>query len=455
MTVPKESRFFFIDFTKEYPVVVRGEGNYVYDGTGKKYLDAAGGGVAVINIGHGVEEVIEAIVQQARRLSYFAVSHFANEPQLQLAEKVIDMAPRGMGAVYFLSSGSEAIEYGIKVARMYHLETGNPSKRKIISRWQGYHGSTLLGLSLSGRIPRRRPFSPMLLDMPHIEPSYCYRCPFGKVYGSCEIECAQDLEKAILREGAENVAAFIAEPIVGATAGALTPPREYFPMIREICDRYNVLLIVDEVMTGFGRTGRNFGIEHWNVTPDLIAAGKGISGGYLPLAACIIHERIARVFREEVKRGVVGPTHGGNPLSCAAGLAVLQHLERHGLVARCARMGEVFFAKLDILRQQGMVGDIRGKGLFAGIELVADQGSKQPFAPEVRLGERVGVLALERGLSVYPGSGTADGIRGDHILLAPPLTITEEEMDFLVSVLSGAIQEVEREVGIAGDTPGR
>jgi adenosylmethionine-8-amino-7-oxononanoate aminotransferase len=451
MTGPKNAAFLFPDLDRDYPILVSGKGSYVYDDSGRKYLDAAGGGVAVVNIGHGVEEIASVLAEQARKLAYFSVAHFANQPQLELAELLLQIAPKAMGGVYFLSSGSEAVEYCIKIARLYHSARGATGKTKIISRWQGYHGSTILGLSLSGRIPRRRAFSPMLMDTIHIEPSFCYRCPFGRTYGQCDIDCAADLEKAIARAGAENVAAFIAEPIVGATAGAVVPPPEYFKNVREICDRYDVLLIVDEVMTGCGRTGRNFAIEHWGVTPDLMAVGKGISGGYAPLSACVMRQDIVDVLRSRNRAGLIGPTHGGNPLSCAVGVAVLRHLEKNALVERCARMGELLFARLQTLTvQSARVGEVRGKGLLAGIELVRDRTSKKPFEPRLRVAARVGKRALEGGLSVYPGSGTADGLSGDHILLAPPFTVTEEEIEFIVDTLGHAIGAVEAELGQHG-----
>jgi adenosylmethionine-8-amino-7-oxononanoate aminotransferase len=450
------SAFLFPEVDRDYPVLVRGEGNYVYDRAGKKYLDAVGGGVAVVNIGHGVPEVLDAIAEQARKLAYFSVVHFANEPQLELAEQLLAFAPPGMGAVYFLSSGSEAIEYCVKVARLFHLANGNVAKTKIISRWQGYHGSTLLGLSLSGRIPRRRTFSPMLMDCIHIEPSDAYRRRHNEAPEDYDVEDALALEKAIRRAGAENVAAFIAEPIVGATAGAVVPSSRYFQIIREICDRYDVLFIADEVMTGCGRTGRNFAIEHWGVTPDLIAVGKGISSGYAPLSACIMRAHIVDVLRTRHKAGLVGPTHGGNPVSCAAGIAVLAYLRKHQLVERCAKFGGLLLERLrELSRQTPWIGDVRGKALLVGIEFVSDRSSKKPFDPALRIASRIGTEALARGLSVYPGNGTADGISGDHILLAPPFTITEEEIEFIANVLGDSIAAVQAEISSAGPKPSK
>jgi len=453
VTLGDHSTFLFPEIGRNYPTLVRGKGNYVYDSSGKRYLDAAGGGVAVINIGHGVDEVLEAMAEQANKLAYFSVAHFANEPQLELADMLMRMAPDDRGAVYFLSTGSEAIEYCVKIGRLFHLANGHVSKTKIISRWQGYHGSTLLGLSLSGRIPRRRTFSPMLIDSVHIEPSFCYRCPFGRSYGSCDIDCAADLEKAIRRVGAENVCAFIAEPIVGATAGAVVPPPEYFRIVREICDRHDILLIVDEVMTGCGRTGRNFAIQHWGVTPDLIAVGKGISGGYAPLSACVMRSSVVDVLRTKHKAGLIGPTHGGNPVSCAAGLAVLKYLETHRLVERCATMGELMLGRLQQFADEcPWVGNVRGKGLLVGIELVSDRKSRTPFETKHGFARRVGEKALDAGLSVYPGTGTADGVAGEHILLAPPFTITDDEIEFIVRTLRDAIQSVASELNLSATT---
>lgn len=284
------------DWRKSYPTIDRGEGIYLFDTHGKRYLDASGG-PAVVSIGHGVcEEVIDAMVEQARRVCFPYVGHFVSEPQIELAKKIIHFAPPGMSEVYFVSGGSEATEVALKLVRQYHIEHGNLSKVKVISRWQSYHGATVGALSLSGHTPRRMDYLPYLFSFPHILPPYCYRCPFGKEYPSCDIYCAYDLERTIKREGKESIAAFIAEPIIGNTVGAAVPPPEYFPIIKEICNRYGILLVVDEVITGFGRTGRNFGIDHWGIVPDLIITGKGMSSGYTPLGAVIIHEDVYDVF---------------------------------------------------------------------------------------------------------------------------------------------------------------
>ena len=269
---------------EHWPRISHGNGVYLIDADGRRFLDACGG-VHVVSIGHGVKEVIDAMHDQARKVS-FTYHHFLSEAQIDLAEKISEMTPPGLERVFFVSGGSEATESAIKIARKYHLETGNPGKYKVVTRWQSWHGNTIG--ALSGRTSWRVDYVPYLLDFPHIPPPYCYRCPLGKTYPECHVSCAEELERVIHQEGSDSISAFIAEPILGTSAAGLTPPPEYYPTIREICDRHNILMIVDEVVTGFGRTGANFGINHWDVIPDIMATGKGLSSGYTPIAATIV-----------------------------------------------------------------------------------------------------------------------------------------------------------------------
>ena len=273
---------FYRNSKKFYPTVDRGEGIYIYDTEGRKYIDGSGG-AAVVGIGHGVKEITEALLRQAEKISFAHSSQFTSQPTLELAAQLVQLAPPGLNKVYFLSGGSEAIETSVKIARQYQVERGKPGKYKVISRWTSYHGNTLGALALSGHTGRRRYYLPLIQHTPHVQPAYCYRCPFGLEPEKCALECALDLDKTILYEGPDSVSAFIAEPIVGATAGVLVPPDGYFQKIREICDRHDVLFISDEVMTGMGRTGKNFGIDNWKVKPDMIVAGKGLSSGYTPI----------------------------------------------------------------------------------------------------------------------------------------------------------------------------
>lgn len=436
---------FYRNSRKSYPTAVRGEGIYIYDSTGRRYIDGSAG-AAVVGIGHGVKEITEAMVRQAEKISFAHGSQFTSEATIELASKLIRLAPGGMTRVYFLSGGSEAIETAVKLARQYQVERGKPEKCKVISRWTSYHGNTLGALALSGHSGRRRLYLPLMLHTPHIAPAYCYRCPFGLQPEACSLECAADLEKTIRYEGPESVSAFIAEPMVGATAGALVPRDGYFQKIREICDRHDVLFISDEVMTGMGRTGKNFGIDHWKVKPDMIVAAKGLSSGYTPMGAVIVKEEIHRVIQEGSGAFVHGHTYSQNPLSGAIGCAVVDYLLKHDLISRSAEMGKYFHRALKSLERHSFVGDVRGKGLFAGIEFVKDKKTKEPFDPKLRLNGLVGNRAFEKGLIAYPGGGGADGIRGDHILLAPPLIITEEQINDLVGILGQTFTEVGKEI---------
>lgn len=430
---------------KIYPKADRAEGVYIYDTEGKKYIDGSGG-AAVVGIGHGIKEITEAMFQQAERISFAHSSHFTSQSAIDLASKLVGLSPKGLNRVYFLSGGSEAVETSIKLARQYQVERGKPHKYKVISRWTSYHGNTLGALALSGHTVRRRYYLPLIQHTPHIVPAYCYRCPFGLRPEKCELECALDLEKTLLYEGPDFVSAFIAEPIVGATAGALVPKDGYFQKIREICDHYDILFIADEVMTGIGRTGKNFGVDHWGVVPDMIVAAKGLSSGYTPLFAVIVKEEIHQIIKEGSGAFVHGHTFNQNPLSCAIGCAVIDYLIKHDLVSRTAKMGEYFLRALQSLTRHEIVGDVRGKGLFAGVEFVKDKKTKEPFDLKLKLNDLIASRAFEKGLITYPGGGGADGIKGDHLLLAPPFIITEEQIDKMVSILDETIVEISKEV---------
>lgn len=437
-------RVFYRDWNKVYPVVERGDGVYLYDRQGKKYIDASGGPF-VVNIGHGVPEIIAAMEEQARKVCFPYAGHFSSEVQIELADEIIQFAPPGMSRVYFVSGGSEAIEVALKVVRQYHLERGEPSRTKIIGRWQGYHGATIGALSMGGHTHYRKDYLPYMLNFPHIHAPYCYRCRFGREYPSCGIVCAHELEKAIINEGKESIAAFISEPVTGSTLGAMAPVPEYFPIIREIGDRYGILLIIDEVITGFGRTGKNFGIEHWGVVPDLIVTGKGISSGYTPLGATIVNEKVYEVFtRSKRSTFFLGYTYSGNPLSCAAGLAVLHYIKKNGLVKRVAEVGTFMFQQFESLKKNPIVGDIRGKGLLLGIELVQD-AKKTPFPRSMKVAESIVRKAFERGLILLPGHGLQDGVVGDLLILAPPFTIKEGEIKEIYDILEKLVREAAEE----------
>jgi hypothetical protein len=423
-------------------MVERGEGVYLYDTAGHRYLDGSGGAI-VVNIGHGVREVADAMAQQAAQAAYAHPTMFTSRPAEDYAEALAEVVPLPGARFFFLCSGSEAVETAIKLARQAHVECGRPGRYVVIARWQSYHGATLGALAATGKPKMRRPFHPLLPEMLHIPPPYCYRCPFGLTYPGCQLRCADALEEEIKRVGPDNVAAFIAEPVSGATLGAVVPPDDYWPRIREICNRYDVYLIADEVMTGFGRTGRWFALQHWDVVPDLIAMSKGASGGYCPL--CITAARGDLV--EAIVGGSGDFVHGGtfshHPVSTAAGLAALRYMQEHDLVVEAARKGVLLEQKLRAgLENFPCVGDVRGIGLMWGVEFVADRATKEPFLPKAHFAYRVADAALEHGLIVYPGSGCVDGTAGDHLTLGPPFIITAEQMDELVALLHQAIEAV-------------
>jgi adenosylmethionine-8-amino-7-oxononanoate aminotransferase len=428
--------------TDSFPVLVRGEGSYVWDLQGKRYLDGIAG-IAVVNVGYGRAEIAEAIAEQAKALPYCAPNLFRNQPAMDLAIKLREFTPPGMNYVNFVSGGSEAVEVAIKLARQYQVVRGKPSKFQIISRWTSYHGATLGALSLTGHFGRREEFTPLLQHFAHIPAPYCLRCLYDQEYPVCNLRCAWALEEAIVSLGPDTVSAFIAEPIIGSTAGAVVPPDEYFPTIRAICDKYDVLLIADEVMTGFGRTGANFAMDHWGVVPDIMTVAKAISSGYAPLGATIVSEDIAEVFAEAGSGFDHVFTYSGNPVSLAAGLATLDIIQRENLVERASEHGAYFFRRAEALEAHAVVGDIRGKGLMMGIEFVKDRESKEPFSPGLAVYQCVVATALRNGLIVYPGQGAIDGKRGDNITLLPPLTISLTEIDEMIDILDTTITDVE------------
>jgi adenosylmethionine-8-amino-7-oxononanoate aminotransferase len=440
------SALVFRDFDRDYRMLERGSGIYLYDEDGKQYIDGTSGSAAVANIGHGVPEVIEAIEQSVREYAYCPSHFFANRHAMKLAELLASIAPEGLEYVWLVSDGSEATETAVKFARQYHLVRGNSSKSLVISRWNSYHGATLSALGFGGESYRRRSFLPLYQNMPHIPANYCYRCDYDLTYPDCGLRCARALEDEILRQGPDNVAAFIAEPVVGAALGAVPAVDGYFATIREICDRYDVVFIADEVMTGFGRTGCMFGIDNWEVKPDIIACAKGLTGGYVPLGAVILHEKIIRTMVEGGQNVITGHTYSAHHLIAAAATAAVQYVLDQDLVNRSRNAGDYFMKKLLALKEKEIVGDVRGKGLFIGIEFVKNKQTKEPFPPEAQISACVGEAALENGLITYPGTGSVKGASGDHILLAPPLTISHDQIDEIVDILDRAITIVERDV---------
>lgn len=447
------SSFFYRNLRKTYPVVSQSEGVWLTDTAGNKYLDGCSGAI-VVNLGHGLEEVREAITEQLKRCSFAHTSQFVSEPALNLAERLVDMTADefGKGArAYFTSGGSESVETALKMARAYYVEHGQLERSICISRWHSYHGSTLGALSVTGHPARRRPYLPLLRSAAHINTDYRYRCKCGFGPGPCTSEeCvlhrANELEDTILLHGPENVMAFIAEPIVGATLGAAVPGKSYWGRVREICTKYGILLIVDEVMTGLGRTGAKFAIDHWSVAPDLFVLGKGLAAGYQPLGAVLASGNVVAAFETNSGLFEHGFTYSGHPVACAAGVATLDYLNSHQLVDKVAARQEAFFERFEEIKNFDFVGDIRGLGFMLGIEFVRNKQTKEPLNSSLRFNQMVTRQALQHGLLVYPGQGFIDGVNGDHIMIAPPFTISDEELDELVSRLKLALRTVHAEV---------
>jgi adenosylmethionine-8-amino-7-oxononanoate aminotransferase len=428
-----------------YPTVQYGKGVYLYDTTGKKYVDGCSGAVTA-NLGHGVQEIIDAMNEQATKVAFVYRSQFTSEAAEKLAKKLNELVSGDVHYWTFLvNSGSEATETAMKIAIQYWQEQGIKGKNKILSRWFSYHGITLGALSMSGHPTRRARFVPLLEDFPSVSPPYCYRCPYHSSYPSCQLRCAKDLEEAIVRIGAEHIAAFIAEPIIGAAGAAITPPDEYYKRIRDICDRYNILFIADEVMTGLGRTGKMMALEHWNVQADIITLGKGLGAGYTPIAATLVSERII----DPILRGsgvvMSGHTLSANPLSASIALAVLKYIEEHDLVKNAQEMGGYLLEQLQSLQARfSWIGDIRGKGMLIGLEFVHPE-TKEMLPSALAFTETVVTKAQENGLLVYP-SASGNGKDGAAIIIAPPLTIKREQITELVQLLENTFMQIETEL---------
>ena len=423
-----------------YPVAASGHGPYIVDTGGKRYLDASGG-AAVSCLGHGHRAVIDAIKAQVDTLAYAHTAFFTNRPSEELAEHLTARAPGTLNHVYFVSGGSEANETALKLARQYTVEIGQPRRHRFIARRQSYHGNTLGALAVGGNPGRRALYDPLLMPATHISPCYAYR---DRLAGEDEADygrrAADELERAINDLGPDSVAAFIAEPVVGATLGAVPAVPGYFKRIREICDAYGILLILDEVMCGMGRTGTLFACEQEGVEPDIVTCAKGLGAGYQPIGAVFLQERIFRAIAGGSGVFQHGFTYIGHATACAAGLAVQQTIERDGLLENVRAKGDALRRGLEArFGDHPNVGDIRGRGLFIGLELVADRESREPFDPALKLHGRVKGEAMARGLICYPNGGTADGRRGDHVLLAPPFIVEDQHLEELLDKLEASL----------------
>jgi adenosylmethionine-8-amino-7-oxononanoate aminotransferase len=438
-----EGHVFYRKMAHDYPLIERGEGVYIWDTAGRRYLDASGGPL-VVNVGHGVSAIAEAMAAQAVRVAYVHGNLFTTHPLETYSRRLAPKVPISEPRFFYLSSGSEAVETAFKFARQVQLARGEPERDRIISRWGSYHGMTLGTLAASGKPSMRQPYAPMFRDMPHIEPPYCYRCPFDATYPACDLACARQLEAEIQHQKPERVAAFVAEPVGGATLGAIVPPDGYWPLVREICDRYGILFIADEVLTGFGRTGLWFAMEHFGVGPDVMTMAKGAAGGYFPLSITATRGRDVEVIRQAYGDFNHGGTFSHHAVGTATALATMDYLETRNLVSRAAQVGAYLGQQLvGSLSDLSSVGDVRGIGMMWAVEFVADRETKAPYPRDAHFADRVCARCTEMGVLLYPGHGSVAGVQGDHLMVAPPFIATEEHIDLIVVTLHKAIQTVE------------
>jgi adenosylmethionine-8-amino-7-oxononanoate aminotransferase len=430
----------------DLPIITRAEGIYLYDAEGQRYFDGVSGSAAVTNLGYGNPEILKALQSQSDRLTYASPHVFTNERLLELGQAVCDRAPEGMRGqcrVWFTGSGTEGVEDALRLARQYHLARGNGSKHLVLGRWGSFHGNSIAVAGVHGLSARRRHFLPMFVSQPHLPPAYCYRCEFGLEVETCGLRCAEAFEKELNRLGAENVAGLIAEPVVGAALGGVPAPPGYFEVIRSICDRYDVLLIADEVMTGWGRLGEWFGLDTYGVCPDVAVLAKGFGAGYTSISAVVARAEIWDAVQED-GGFVAGHTHNQNPLSCAVALAVISEIEKNDLLAHVRETEGYLAGRLQELAQHDIVGDVRGRGSMYGIEFVQDRETKKPFDPIRQVSLCYQQEALSRGLIQYACSGSVDGVAGDMVLITPPLILTRDQIDEMASLMDESIVATQR-----------
>lgn len=440
-----ESHVFYRKLSRQYPRIVRGDGCYLYDDQGRRFLDGSGGAY-VVNLGHGVSEIAEAMACQAGTLAYVTGMAFTHDAVEEFAAEIARLSPGDLELVYPLASGSEAVEAGLKLARQYWVECGRPEKHKILAFAPSYHGNTLLALSASSRESYQAYYREWLVQIVRVPAPYPYRCACHGQPPLCPACTGEAIEAIIQREGPNTISALIAEPVGGSSTGASVPPADYWPLVRAICDRHQILLVADEVLTGAGRTGTWSALEPYGVVPDIMILGKGIAGGYVPLSAVVAPRRIVDALARGSGSFLHAQTFSHHATLCAAGVATIEYLRRHGLIERCAAMGLVLHRQLQELRELPWVGDVRGRGLLAGIEFVADQVSRRPFPASARFAESVATHALELGLVVWPNAGQLEDGTGDLIMLAPPFIIDEEQIGEMVMLLRQAIEQTGAQV---------
>jgi adenosylmethionine-8-amino-7-oxononanoate aminotransferase len=440
------SHVFYRKLTRRYPRIVRGAGCWLYDAEGRSYLDGAGGAF-VANVGHGVREIAAALARQAERVAYLNGTAFTNDPVEEFAAEIARLSPGDLELVYPLTSGSEAVEAALKLARQYWVEAGEPARTRIIALSPGYHGNTLLALSASAREHYKTYFRDWLVDVVRVPAPYAYRCECRGMPPLCPSCSGEAVETAIARANPESVAAVIAEPVGGSSSGASVPAPEYWRRVRAACDRTGVLLVADEVLTGAGRTGTWSALEPYGIVPDIMTLGKGIAGGYVPLSAVVAPRRLVDVLARGSGSLLHAQTFSHHAVLCAGGVATLRYLRDHALIERCAALAPVFHARLQTLRELPCVGDVRGRGLLAGVEFVADTGTRAPFPRSARFAETFAEAALEAGLVVWPNVGQADGTNGDLAMLAPPFVVSHEEIDLIVQRFGEALRATVERIG--------
>jgi adenosylmethionine-8-amino-7-oxononanoate aminotransferase len=433
------SHVLYRKLTREYPRIVRGDGCYLYDDTGRRYLDGCGGAY-VVNLGHGVSEIAEALACQAERVAYVTGTAFTHDAVEEFADEMARLCPGDLDLVYPLSSGSEAVEAALKLTRQYWVESGQREKHKVLAFAPSYHGNTLLALSASSREQYKAYYREWLIQIVRVPAPYPYRCECQGQPPLCPSCNGDAVEAAILGEGPETIAALIAEPVGGSSTGASVPPADYWRRVRAICDRHGVLLVADEVLTGAGRTGTWSALEPYGVVPDIMILGKGISGGYAALSAVVAPRRLVDVIAHGSGAFLHAQTFSHHATACAAGVATLKYLQRHRLIARCAEMGRVLHRRLRELCQLPCVGDVRGRGLLAGIEFVEDKATRRPFPASARFADSFASEALDLGLIVWPNAGQLEDGTGDLAMLAPPFIIDEEQIGDIVALFGRAAE---------------
>ena len=433
--IPGSGRFaLFYQDGRHLPVVSHGQGIYIWDQEGKRYLDGCSGAFAA-NIGHGHPRILDRATQQLERIAFAYRTQFQSEPAEELADLLVRLSPPALDRVFLVNSGSEAVETAIKLARQFWWATGRAGKHLVVSRRPSYHGATLGALSCTDYAPLNIPFRAMQVRWPKVAAPFCYHCPLGKRYPRCSVACAHELRRVIELEGAGNIAAFIAEPVGGATTGGAVPPDEYFPIVEKICHEHEVLLIIDDVLTGCGRTGTFFGFDHWEITPDIVVVSKGLSGGYTPIGACLSSEHVVGPVLES--GGFMhGHTYAGNPLSAAIAGEVVKIIVDEGLVENAREVGTFLHRRLQSLKRKfPVIGDVRGRGLLAGVELVRDRRHREPFPANWYVAHEAAEIARDEGLLIYPRRPLS-GVEGDHVVIAPPLPIDRAGVDELTTLFN-------------------